>query len=106
MNDFKEAMPRTCHECLPGEPKDNGVLARPREQSWSTRVKHKEDLRGLMGCVVEVLAIYGRKRRFLIGVNDAGELVERTPDCPEGISMESEFATVKVVFPTEGGGLP
>jgi len=64
--------------------------------SWSKGVKHKEDLRGLVGQEVEVLAIYGRKRRFTVGVDFEGNLTEIIPG-KEWTWCESEYATIKVL---------
>jgi len=64
--------------------------------SWSKQVKHKEDLRGLVGQEVEVLAIYGRKRRFTVGVDFEGNLTEVIPG-KEWTWCESEYATIRVL---------
>ena len=70
---------------------------KPRE-SWSTKVKHKEDLRELLGCDVEVLAIYGRTRRFTVGEDSDGELIEIKLDNPkEWTWCESEYATIRIL---------
>ncbi len=74
--------------------------------SWSAKVIHKEDMRQYIGQEVEVLAIYGRKRRFVVGEDSKGELIEfyngssQNSDERQGqvwTWCESEYATVKVV---------
>lgn len=60
-------------------------------QKWIDR----EALRAHIGHEVEVLAIYGRKRRFTVAMSTEGTLLEVSKENPEGISAESEYATVR-----------
>jgi hypothetical protein len=91
-NKIKEgrATPRTCHESLPGE-----SFTAPAPERWSKKIRPREDLRALLGCLVEVLAIYGRKRQFIVGADSDGNLIEITGK--EWIWCESEYATIRVL---------
>lgn len=56
----------------------------------------RETLRQYLGKEVEVLAVYGRVRRFTVGLSSTGELIEITPEDPEGFT-ESIYATIREV---------
>lgn len=57
----------------------------------------RETLRKYLGKEVEVLAVYGRKRRFIVGIKPNGELIEITLEQPDGIATESIYATIREV---------
>ena len=70
-------------------------------EPWSAGIIEKEKLRTLVGTEVEVLALYGRTRRFTVGVDSAGDLIEihNSPAWDGGTWTwcESGYATVKVI---------
>ncbi len=89
------AAPRTAHECLPGEPVDNGVKSEP--EPWSKHIQNREELRWMIGCEVEVIAIYGSVRRFVVGLDFEGNLTEINGD--EWKWCESEYAKITIISP-------
>lgn len=62
-------------------------------ETWRKR----EDLREFVGSEVEVLAIYGRKRRFRVGQDSDGNLIELRLNSHEWIFCESEYATIRLI---------
>lgn len=64
--------------------------------SWSKNLLPRESLRPFIGKRVNVLAVYGRNRQFIVGVNSAGELIEVTKETPEGFT-ESFYVTITEV---------